>query len=405
MAIALSDYQLDAINRLGNGKILVGGVGSGKSRTAIAYFYIRVCNASLKINGKGTCRKPKNPIDLYIITTAKKRDSKEWEGELAPFGLSTEYRSNDICVHVDSWQNIKKYSSIKDSFFIFDEDKVCGYGVWSKTFIHISRNNKWILATATPGDTWTDYIPVFIANGFYRNITEFRHKHCVYSRWSNFPKIEKYINTGTLVKNRNSIIIEMKYTRPAKIHNIDILVDYDKDAYKLLAVTRWNSFNECPVENISELCFLMRKITNSHFSRIKALNDILHKHPKLIVFYNHDYELDILKNNSKQIGIKCAEWNGHKHEAIPECESWLYLVNYMSAAEGWNCIETNAMIFYSQNYSYKTMVQAAGRIDRMNTPFTDLYYYHFKSKSSIDIAISKALKEKKNFNESRFVLK
>lgn len=405
MAINLSDYQLDAINRLDNGKILVGGVGSGKSRTAIAYFYIRVCNASLKINGKGTCRNPKNPIDLYIITTAKKRDSKEWEGELAPFGLSTEYRSNDICVHVDSWQNIKKYSSIKDSFFIFDEDKVCGYGVWSKTFIHISRNNKWILATATPGDTWTDYIPVFIANGFYRNITEFRHKHCVYSRWSNFPKIEKYINTGVLVKNRNSIIVEMKYTRPAKVHNIDILVDYDKESYKSLMTTRWNSFKDCPVENISELCFLMRKITNSNLSRIKALNDILYKHPKLIVFYNHDYELDILKNNSKQIGIKCAEWNGHKHEAIPECESWLYLVNYMSAAEGWNCIETNAMIFYSQNYSYKTMVQAAGRIDRMNTPFTDLYYYHFKSKSSIDIAISKALKEKKNFNESRFMLK
>jgi hypothetical protein len=402
MAIKLSDYQLDAIHKLKNGNILVGGVGSGKSRTSIAYFYICVCNGGLKINGSGFNRKPANPMDLYIITTAKKRDSKEWEGELAPFGLSTEYENNDIHVTVDSWQNVKKYIGVSDSFFIFDEDKVCGYGVWSKSFIKITKKNKWILATATPGDKWEDYIPVFIANGFYSNITEFRRKHCIYSYWSNFPKIEKYIGTAELLKHRNDIIVEMKYKRPAITHHIDILVDYDREEYKNLMRLRWNAYENKPVENISELCFLMRKITNSNESRVIALNDILLEHNKIIVFYNHDYELDILKKNAEALGIPYSEWNGHKHEPIPSTESWIYLVNYMSAAEGWNCIETDTMIFFSQNYSYKTMVQAAGRIDRMNTPFKDLYYYHFKSKSSIDIAISKALKEKKTFNESRF---
>jgi hypothetical protein len=402
MAIKLSDYQLDAIHKLKNGNILVGGVGSGKSRTSIAYFYICVCNGSLKINGSGFNRKPANPMDLYIITTAKKRDSKEWEGELAPFGLSTEYENNDIHVTVDSWQNVKKYIGVSNSFFIFDEDKVCGYGVWSKSFIKITKKNKWILATATPGDKWEDYIPVFIANGFYSNITEFRRKHCIYSYWSNFPKIEKYIGIAELLKHRNDIIVEMKYKRPAITHHVDILVDYDREEYKNLMRLRWNAYENKPVENISELCFLMRKITNSNESRVIALNDILLKHNKIIVFYNHDYELDILKKNAEALGIPYSEWNGHKHEPIPSTESWIYLVNYMSAAEGWNCIETDTMIFFSQNYSYKTMVQAAGRIDRMNTPFKDLYYYHFKSRSSIDIAISKALKEKKTFNESRF---
>ena len=402
MAIQLSDYQLDAIHKLKNGNILVGGVGSGKSRTAIAYYYILVCNGGLKINGKGSCEKPSNPMDLYVITTAKKRDSKEWEGELAPFGLSTKYAENDIHVVIDSWQNVKKYVNVSDAFFIFDEDKVCGYGVWSKSFIKITKKNKWILATATPGDKWEDYIPVFIANGFYSNITEFRRKHCIYSYWSNFPKIEKYIGTAELLKHRNDIIVEMKYKRPATTHHIDISVDYDRDLYRDLMKSRWNTYENKPVENISELCFLMRKITNSDQSRIIALNDILSDHNKIIVFYNHDYELDILRKNSKALGISFAEWNGHKHEPIPNKDSWVYLVNYMSAAEGWNCIETDTMIFYSQNYSYKTMVQAAGRIDRMNTPFKDLYYYHFKSKSSIDIAISRALKAKKTFNESRF---
>ena len=401
MAITLSDHQLEAIKSLHNGNILVGGVGSGKSRTAIAYYYIFVCGAQIKVNGKGYNRKPKNPMDLYIITTAKKRDTKEWEGELAPFGLST-VEDNYIHVTVDSWQNIKKYIEVKDSFFIFDEDKVCGYGVWSKSFIKISRRNKWILATATPGDKWEDYIPVFIANGFYRNKTDFVRQHCVYSRWSKFPKIDHYISTGKLIANRNKIIVEMNYKRPANTNHIDIPVEYNRELYRALARTRWNMYEDRPVENIAELCYLMRRVTNSDPSRLNALNYILKLTPKAIVFYNHNYELDILKQYAADHSIPCSEWNGHKHEPIPKEEKWMYLVNYSSAAEGWNCIETDTIIFYSQNYSYKTMVQAAGRIDRMNTPFKDLYYYHLKSKSSIDIAISKALKEKKSFNESRF---
>ena len=49
------------------------------------------------------------------------------------------------------------------------------------------------------------------------------------------------------------------------------------------------------------------------------------------------------------------------------------------------------------------MHQSAGRIDRLNTPFTDLYYYHLKTRSGIDLAIAKALKEKRKFNESSFI--
>jgi hypothetical protein len=49
------------------------------------------------------------------------------------------------------------------------------------------------------------------------------------------------------------------------------------------------------------------------------------------------------------------------------------------------------------------MTQAAGRIDRLNTPFTDLYYYVFKSGAPIDQAIDRALRAKRNFNEKLFL--
>ena len=72
------------------------------------------------------------PKDLYIITTAKKRDTLEWEGELSPFLLSTNPDVNlyQNKVVIDSWNNISKYKDITDAFFIFDEQRVVGSGTW-----------------------------------------------------------------------------------------------------------------------------------------------------------------------------------------------------------------------------------------------------------------------------------
>ena len=133
------------------------------------------------------------------------------------------------------------------------------------------------------------------------------------------------------------------------------------------------------------------------------LLEIVEDHPKAIIFYNFDYELEILRNLYYGEDVEIAEWNGHKHQPIPRGDKWIYLVQYTAGAEGWNCITTDTIIFYSQNYSYKVLKQASGRIDRLNTPYTDLYYYHLVSKSGIDLAISRALKNKKQFNETRFV--
>lgn len=324
---------------------------------------------------------------------------------MLPFLLSTNPENNHHKnkVVVDSWNNIGKYSEVKDAFFIFDEQRVVGYGAWTKAFLVIAKHNKWILLSATPGDTWSDYIPVFIANGFYRNKTEFVREHIVYSRFSKFPKVDRYLNTGRLIKLRNSILIDMDFVRSTVPHHEDVYVKYDTSFYKDIIKTRWDPYENKPIKNASRLCYLLRKAVNTDDSRMVALLEILEKTPKAIIFYNFDYELEMLKNTlSCWHGVDIAEWNGHRHEPVPDSDNWVYLVQYTAGAEGWNCIKTNTIIFFSQNYSYKIMEQSAGRIDRLNTPYTDLYYYHLKSRSGIDLAISRALAKKKKFNAKQF---
>lgn len=404
--IELYDYQMDAIRKMRNGCILCGGVGSGKSRTALAYYY-------LQNEGAPECLSEMNeyipmadpPKDLYIITTARKRDTLEWEGELSPFLLSTHKDTNLYSnqVVVDSWNNIQKYSQITNAFFIFDEQRVIGSGAWVKAFLKIARSNQWILLSATPGDTWQDYIPVFIANGFYKNRTEFIREHVIYSRFSKYPKVDRYVNTGRLIRLRDRILINMDFERKTVSHHESVFAEYDTAKYREVGRTRWNPYTNEPIINAAELCYVWRRIVNTDLSRQTALLEIFEKHPRMIVFYNFDYELDILKSLYYGHKVEIAEWNGHKHQPIPESKSWVYLVQYNAGAEGWNCVKTDTIVFFSQNYSYKIMQQSAGRIDRLNTPYKDLYYYHLKSRSGIDLAISKALKNKKNFNESRYV--
>ena len=398
----LYDYQMDAVKKMTNGCILNGGVGSGKSRTGL-YYYFKEQGGSINPDYVPMKHKPK---DLYIITTARKRDDLEWEGELVPFLLSTHPDQNVFYgnkVVVDSWNNIKKYSDISGAFFIFDEQRVVGSGAWVKSFLKIARGNDWILLSATPGDTWSDYIPVFIANGFYKNKSEFLREHVVYSRFSKYPKIDRYLNTGRLIRLRNRILVDMDFTRHTIPHHEDVYCRYDISKYKDAIKTRWDPYKNEPIQQASGLCYILRRVVNEDESRQRALLEIFEKHPKMIVFYNFDYELDILKGIYYGNNCEIAEWNGHAHNPIPQSERWVYLVQYTAGCEGWNCVKTDTIVFYSQNYSYKVMEQASGRIDRLNTPFRDLYYYHLKSRSGIDLAISKALKEKKQFNERKFV--
>lgn len=401
----LYDYQIKALTNMKNGCILCGGTGSGKSRTSIAYYFLGEGGTlPNKETGIDYGAMKDSLKDLYIITTAKKRDDAEWEGELVPFLLSTNKDTNVYSnkVTVDSWNNIKKYKDTSNAFFIFDEQRVVGSGTWVNAFLAIAKKNKWILLSATPGDCWSDYIPVFVANGFYKNKTEFLRRHVVYSPYTNYPQIDRYLDTNALNYLRRSILVTMDFDRATIPHSTDVYVDYDVVEYKRIMKDRWNVFEDKPLKNASEFCYCLRKSINSNPERAKVISKLVATHNKVIIFYNFNYELDILKDIPYGEDVEVAEWNGHKHQPLPTSERWVYLVQYSAGSEGWNCITTDTIIFYSQSYSYRSLTQSMGRIDRINTSYIDLYYYHIKSRSGLDLAITKALKNKKNFNESKF---
>ena len=373
MSADLMPHQVKAVMELRNGNILKGGVGSGKSRTALAY-YNDVEDAT---------------EDLYVITTAKKRDSGDWDEEAALFGLHPK---------VDSWNNLARYAEVEGAFFIFDEQRVVGSGSWVKAFLKVCKKNRWILLSATPGDTWMDYIPVFIANGFYKNRIEFLREHVVFNSWANFPKVERYIGTHRLAAQLRKITVNMVYETPAKRDVIDVYVEYDRELFDKVWVQRWNYLEERPIRNIAEMFMLARRVCNSDPSRIQRIKDLLIIHPRLVIFYTFDYELEILRT----LEVTQAEWNGHKHEDIPDTDEWVYFVQYNSGSEGWNCVETDAMVFYSMSYSYRMTEQARGRIDRMTQKSDVVRYYILRSSSKMDAGINASLELKKDFNEADF---
>lgn len=402
----LYPHQKLAVKQMFSGCILRGGVGSGKSLTALTYYYNEICDGSAFIDSSDpNYMVMGNPTDLYIITIPKKRDSLEWEKELMHFELYTNssYNQNDVSVHIDSWNNIGKYCNVCGAFFIFDEQKVIGNGAWVKSFYQIAKKNKWVLLSATPGDNWMDYIPVFVANGFYKNRSEFIREHVIFSRFAKYPKVERYINTGKLLALRHRLTVDMSCVRETVRHEEIIDVGFNKKLYESVIDTRWDPYLSEPVRDASRLYFLLRRITNSSYERIEALKNLVYERRKVIIFYTYDYELEILRSAGYELGCYVAEWNGHKHMGIPTCDYWMYLCQYNSCAEAWECTTTDTIIFYSQNSSYKMTEQAMGRIDRINTPFKDLYYFKLVSKSGVDQRILKSLSQKEDFNEHAYI--
>lgn len=378
MAYNLYPHQEEALRKIKSGSILNGGVGSGKTITSLVFY--KTYHSSKR---------------LYVITTAKKRDSGDWEDDAKKVGVKI--------VKVDSWNNIKNYMHLENSFFIFDEQRVVGYSAWGKSFITICRKNKWILLSATPGDTWMEYMTTFIANGFYRNKSDFVDQHVEFDQWVKYPKIKAYHNVDKLMRLRREILVPMHFERKTKRHRKFIPSNYDEKKYERVMRERWNIFEDKPIENGSEFMQILRKLTAADEDRIFNAKFLMDIHDRLIVFYNYNYERDILIQIAQELGKPYWEWNGHAHQEVPNRDKWLYFVQYTAGAEGWNCITTNTILFYSLNYSFKIVEQAEGRIDRLNTPYTDLEYYFLTSNAQIDKDIYKAIKTKEKFNESAWL--
>lgn len=377
MKFELYQHQKEAVKKLSSGSLLYGKVGSGKTLTALTFY-----------------KKQYSDKSLIVITTAKKRDSNDWLAEADMLDMHH--------LVVDSWNNIKRYSDIKNSFFIFDEQRVIGNGTWTKSFLKIAKHNKWILLSGTPGDTWMDYMPLFIANGFYRNKTDFIEQHVEYERYTKFPKVKAIHNSKKLSDNLDRVMVQMKFRRKVirRKHYID--TNYPIDVVKNVKDTRFNPYTNKPIRTPSEYTQVMRRLVAESDDRKEKTKELILALDKVILFYNYNYERDILLDMLNSVDINYGEYSGHKHDPLPKGKQWVYLVQYTAGAEGWNCTETDRMIFYSPNYSYRIVEQCEGRIDRLNSLYSELHYYYCRSDSSIDKAVFRALATKRRFNEKNW---
>ena len=377
--MVLYPEQEKALEQLHNGSILVGGVGSGKSVVAASYWL-----------------RAHPDKQLVVITTAAKRDSMEWGKDIALAGGYYPERFT-----IASWNTIDRFVKHKGCFFIFDEQHVSGGGKWGSTFLKITKHNHWILLSATPGDVWMDFANVFIANGFFKNKTQFYNEHVVWDPFTTYPRVKKYVNEGRLERMRRSLYVDIELERKTVRYHSDIRVQYDKERYDTAVKTRFNPYRNEPITHAGSLCYVLRRIVNESAHRIAAAIPIVEQYERLIIFYNFDYELEQLRTLAYLTGREHYERNGHRHDPLPEGREWIYLVQY-NASEGWNCVTTNAVLFYSLSYSWRSMEQAEGRIDRLNTAYVYLRYYTIISDSPIDKAIRLALSRKKVFNERAF---
>lgn len=406
MTVTYRPEQIQAVRQLQNGSILAGGVGSGKTLTSLAWYLTSVCNAaSFKEGGSLARKKVKGSPTLYVITTAKKRDSLEWEEEAARLGLSTDPACSftGSSIVVDSWNNIGKYSDREHAVFFFDEQRASGSGRWVKEFLKITKKNTWLLLSATPGDVWMDYLPVFMAHGFFRTRTEFMEDHVIFDRFAKYPKVKRYIEEAKLQRLRRSILVEMPVERHTTRERETVYCDYDRDLYKWVAKNRMDPWTEEPLRDAGGVCRILRKVVSDNDWRSEQAKRILSSNERVIVFYNYNYELDRILAVAESLGLPTAQWNGHRHDAIPAEPRWVYICQYTSAAEGWNCTSTDTVLFWSLNYSWRVTEQCEGRIDRLNTPYSRLKYYFLESHSSIDEAVRRSLSSKKVFNERAFV--
>lgn len=387
----LDKGQTQAIQDLRSGFILRGGVGSGKSRTSLAYIL------TSEYNGR----------DIYIITTAKKRDTHEWDQEAAILGWQVDGPCWDnMTLTIDSWNNTKKYKDVKNAFFIFDEQKTSGGGAWAKTFLKIAKSNGWLLLSATPGDRWMDFWPIFVANGFYKNKTEFLDQHVMFRPFTTFPQISGYKHVKKLEFLLRSISVGIDVEKHVTWHEEDVYCDYNRALYQQIVKTRCDPKTLEPYDSMTGMVWGLRRLVNGSQGRLEALERVCRDHERVIVFYTTNFELEMLGHWLNKNDILWHQYNGQVHEPIPNTRRrWVYLVNYMSGAEGWECASADTVVLFSTNYSWRTLEQCKGRIDRRNTPWDILYAYHFVSIAPIDKAIRTANHNKEMFNEQAWASK
>lgn len=391
--ITLRSYQQDAVEALLNGKhIVVASCGVGKGFISLEW-------------ARGTKKS-----NVLVITQASKVKSNDFVEEAKL--LDEKWYNSQSSFTVVSWNSLAKWlkehqsENFADYAIIADEiQRIKNYSTgMGKSFLKIASHTKcWAGFTATPGESWIQMMPYFVACGFVKHKTDFTNKFCVTQSFKGYIEIIGYNHEEVLNKWWSGITYfpdtkEMEKQLPSETHKV---VHFKAPTgYAKVLKTKTRLDTDEFIDTSMAMCHYLRQLCCSK-EKVEWLKEFVESlDTSCVVFYTYIEEGEKIKEALK--GVKIWEINGKKHD-IPTADTIgkhdVVLAQWESGSASLNLQFMNYWVSFSPCYSLTTSCQSRGRIKRIGQT-KPMFYYYLKTDHTIENDIYKALKEKRDFSET-----
>lgn len=334
---------------------------------------------------------------LLIVAPASKINEGGWQRTIDEHYPNIEY---DTCTY-----NMlgKKWSQYKDWFVIFDEchrlKNSCG--VWGKAGYNLTKISAGFIllsATAIPNG-WEDSINYFKMFGLAKNKTQFIRNEAITTMDYGYMEILGWKNENKLKNMWKSISRHLSKDEATDLPPLVFENVYFKASATYKTIKKDRIYNDVLYDNQMKLRHGLRLNTNLK-NKIEYIKDFVDStNDNIIIFYNYDEELKLLKENIDKKTYLCngsikdypkkSEWDSIKNTVT--------LANYKSGSEAVEFTYANIIVYFSPTESYTEYYQSYGRCYR-NGQTKKVTAYKFITDNTIEADIYKALDSKQDFN-------
>lgn len=394
--ITLFDYQKEAIENYKEKSFNLSDTGVGKTVMALGSFIESKCKKLLVI-----CLAPKvvdfaeDGVLMNVDITPLNRGSKKNKELLA--------ESDKVAISFESVWRIPEFLKWvdEDTFIIIDEShKVANTSSKvTKYVMKLSKKAKYTyLCTATPisNGKYEQYYPQLKMLGVYNGTKKEYYNMFVDERMtrmggSQFMQITGYRNIDLLENMVNQCSVNYKRDKPylpedyvyktkkpAMFNKLKKNRMYKTDNGEVIELDNSSKlFNALRCVSHGFLLGINKQVSKEPFERLQAILET-HNNERVVIFYNYNIELEMLKQLLSKLKRPTSEYNGARKD-LKEFKgkyNGVVLAHYKSASTGINdFVISNVMVFNSLPLSSIELTQSKGRIDRQGQGKKPMYYF------------------------------